>query len=56
MTFNCDICGMPIIDNDNGHWITGCKHYPLEYLNNPDNEMDCTTFGPMVLEIKIEDE
>jgi hypothetical protein len=31
--FNCDECGLPIIENQYGVYITGCKHYPIEVLN-----------------------
>jgi len=31
--FNCDICGLPILEDKKGNYITGCKHYPLEILN-----------------------
>jgi len=30
--FNCDICGLPILEGDNGEYITGCTHYPLRDL------------------------
>lgn len=30
--FNCDICGLPIIENESGEYITGCNHYPIEKL------------------------
>ena len=34
--FNCNICGSPIIEDENGEYITGCKHYPIEKLNRGD--------------------
>ena len=30
--FNCHICGSPILEGDDGEYITGCSHYPLEKL------------------------
>ena len=32
-SFNCDVCGLPIIESENGEYITGCSHYPLEKLS-----------------------
>ena len=28
--FNCPECGTPIIEGENGHYITWCEHYPKE--------------------------
>ena len=32
-SFNCDVCGLPIIESESGEYITGCSHYPLEKLS-----------------------
>jgi hypothetical protein len=32
-SFACDVCGLPIIENQYGVYITGCNHYPLDVLN-----------------------
>lgn len=33
--FNCEQCGCPIIEED-GKYITACKHYPFDILNKED--------------------
>ena len=50
--FNCDICGLPIIENDNGVYITACEHYPLDYTNNPNYEIKTTFFKFPIIEIR----
>ena len=27
--FICEKCGTPILEGEDGHYITGCEHYPL---------------------------
>jgi len=34
--FNCEKCGLPILEDDNGVYITECEHYPLEELKKHD--------------------
>jgi len=33
-SFNCDQCGKPIIDTDNGY-VTECEHHPLIVNHGP---------------------
>jgi len=28
--FICEKCGKEIVEGDDGHYITGCEHYPIE--------------------------
>lgn len=30
--FNCEKCGLPILEGKNGYYITECVHYPIENL------------------------
>lgn len=30
--FNCPTCGMGITEDENGYYITGCKHYSIEKI------------------------
>jgi len=41
--FNCHICGSPILEGDDGEYITGCSHYPLEKLPRKRNRTTITT-------------
>jgi len=51
--FNCDICGSPIVENQNGEYITGCRHYPIEELYKYNkNYVDCTAFKLLHAKIK----
>lgn len=50
--FNCDVCGLPIIENNKGEYITGCSHYPVEKLREFNkNYTDITFFN--LLRIKF---
>lgn len=43
--FNCETCGLPILENEKGVYITACKHYPLEELtkHNRQNYLETVT-------------
>jgi hypothetical protein len=32
--FICEFCGAEIIEGENGEYITGCLHWPLEKLES----------------------
>lgn len=56
--FNCEICGLPILENENGQYYTGCSHYPIECLNSPlrpPNMIQCTHFKFPEIEVNIND-
>ena len=45
--FSCDKCGLPILEDENGDYCTGCLHYPLEELrafNKKTKYVDYTVF------------
>jgi len=44
--FNCEYCDTPILEGEGGHYITSCKHYPLESRN----------IAPIYAQNKIRDE
>lgn len=31
--FFCEYCGVEIIEDNFGHYITGCPHYPISFYN-----------------------
>lgn len=31
--FHCHKCGKPIIENEQGKYVTGCEHYPKEVMS-----------------------
>lgn len=44
--FICDECGIYIREGSGGHYVTGCEHYPIEKMNQPqtpDNEVAIQT-------------
>ncbi len=51
--FNCDICGLPILENEDGEYITGCSHYPIEKLEQYNrNNTDTTFFKLLTLVVR----
>ena len=44
--FNCDKCGVPILEDESGDYYTGCSHYPLEKLqqHNKKTKIEYTDF------------
>ena len=33
--FICEECGAPILEGEDGHYITGCEHYPQDETDMP---------------------
>lgn len=36
--FYCEHCGTAILEGEDGHYITGCEHYPLSERLKPTRE------------------
>lgn len=54
--FNCDICGLPIIENECGEYVTACSHYPMEELRWHSKYLtDFTAFKLLCAEIKVKE-
>lgn len=39
-SFLCDKCGKEILEGDGGHYMTGCKHWPLDDLVKNQKPLD----------------
>ena len=44
-SFFCEKCRKPITENEQGHFISGCDHYPLQEPKLSDVEMLKKLFG-----------
>lgn len=37
-SFFCEKCRKPITENEQGHFISGCEHYPLEIKTSKEDD------------------
>jgi hypothetical protein len=54
--FNCEKCGLPILEDENGSYYTACPHYPVEELSKHSRGIiyvDATYFIIPTIEIKV---
>lgn len=54
--FDCEVCGLPIIENEYGEYVTACNHYPMRELQKHNRGWtDFTTFKFICAEIKVKE-